>query len=65
VSRSAKGSKGAGYDYWSRRCFGNRGASFGPVAKRITKRKERMRNREIERLALVDPDMVPGRFPGE
>jgi len=62
MSRSTKGSKGPGYDFWSRRS-GVLGK--GPVAKKITKKEERTRTKEIERLALADPESVPGRFPGE
>lgn len=62
---SIKGRKGPGYDFWSRRCFGNSGMVYGHDAKRRTKRKERARDRQIERLAMADPEMVPGRFPGE
>lgn len=65
MSRSRKGGKGCGYDYWGRRCFGNMGMGYGPVAKTITKRKERARNRSIERMAMADPESAPGRFPGE
>jgi len=62
MSRSIRGSKCSGYDFWSRRS-GVLGK--GPVAKRITRKEERTRDKEIERLAMADPDSVPGRFPGE
>ena len=62
MSRSRRGGKGGGYDFWSRRS--GVGGS-GPVSKAITKKQERTRDRQIERMALVDPDQVPGRLPGE
>lgn len=55
-------SKRPGYDFWSRR---SGVMCFGPVAKWISKKMERTRNKKIERQALSDPDNVEGRFPGE
>lgn len=40
MSRTRKGSKGPGYDYWSKRPTKG-GTSPGPNTKRITKRLER------------------------
>ena len=49
MSRTIKGAKGPGYDFWSRRA-GNFGANgFGPIAKHITHRKERTQNKRIVR----------------
>ena len=62
MSRSRKGGKGDGYDFWSRRPGDGH---FGKVAKLITKRSERVIDRQLERLACVDPDSVRGRYPGE
>jgi hypothetical protein len=59
-------SKRGGYDLWSRRSL--RGCSClspGRVGKSITKIRERMRDKEIERKAYIDPDNIEGRFPGE
>ena len=65
MSRSYKKSKPLGFDFWSRRCFGNMCAASGPFSKQVTKKKERTRNKRIERTAVTDPDVVEGRFPGE
>ena len=54
-----------GEDFWSRRCFGSGCMSTGPVSKWITRMKERARTRRLEMLALVDPENVESRFPGE
>ena len=62
MSRTKKGSKGCGYDFWSRRPGDGH---FGPVAKRITKRSERRIDKQMERQALINPDEVRGRIPGE
>ena len=49
MSRTVKGSKGPGYDFWSRRA-GNTGCSgYGPVAKHVTHRKERGQSKRIVR----------------
>lgn len=39
MSRTKKGSKPVGFDFWSKRCFGNTGLGYGKVAKKITKMK--------------------------
>lgn len=54
-----------GEDFWSRRCFGCKCRSVGPIAKWITKIKERARTRRLEAQALADPENVEARFPGE
>lgn len=53
MSRTNKGSKGAGYDFWSRRA-GNESKcnSPGPITKLITHRKERRENDSISREEL-------------
>jgi len=48
MSRTIKGTKGAGYEYWSRRPCKQRFPSPGPVAKRLTHRAERRQGRKIE-----------------
>ncbi len=47
MSRTKKGSKSCGYDYWSKRCFGNMCMGYGKVAKEITHKKERELNKKI------------------
>lgn len=50
MSRSKKGSKSPGYDYWSRRNNGCMTASYGPEIKHQTHKRERAaRRRSIER----------------
>ena len=47
MSRSRKGSKATGYDFWSKRpCSG---LGYGPVVKDITHRVERRINKDIVR----------------
>lgn len=65
MSRTIKKSKGAGYEFWSRRCFGDHCLSSGSIAKNITKRKERQRNRKMVYDALYDPEDYEKRFSGE
>lgn len=50
MSRTIKGSKGPGYDYWSRRA-GNESKcnAPSPFAKKVTHRKERRINDRIAR----------------
>lgn len=49
MSRTRKGSKSCGFDYWSKRCFGNMCMGYGKVAKEITHKKERELNKKIVR----------------
>ena len=65
MSRTKRQSKPSGTDFWSRRCFGCGCLGTGPIAKRITKKAERTRKKRLLRKALVDPQNVEGRFPGE
>jgi len=65
MSRTQKSSKGVGYDFWSRRCFGSGCMGFGKVAKGITKRKERTRDKVMVRKALINHEDFESRFPGE
>ena len=62
MARTKRRTKVPGYDFWSRR---SGVMSFGPVAKWISKKKERTRNKKLERDAMINPDEVEGRFPGE
>lgn len=52
MSRTNKGSKGVGYDYWSKRPCSKNG--HGAVVKDMTHRKERMQNKEIVLKELKD-----------
>lgn len=45
MSRTNKGSKSVGYDYWSKRPCSKLG--YGPIIKDMTHRRERMSNKEI------------------
>ena len=62
MSRTRKGSKPPGYEFWSRRPGP---LHYGPVAKWITKRRERARDRRMEHRVTIDPWDFEGRFPGE
>lgn len=62
MSRSYRGSKGPGYDFWSRR---SGTMSISKRGKTKTKAQERTENKKLERQALRDPDNVRGRFSGE
>lgn len=54
VSRTKRGSKGAGYDYWGRRAeSGNCG--YGPDIKKSTHRKERNRAKKKLREGVEMP----------
>lgn len=44
MSRTQRGSKGAGYDYWSKRPFSGRG--YGPAVKKFCHKAERMQEKE-------------------
>lgn len=50
MSRTIKGSKGPGYDYWSRRANSGKWLTIpGEYTKRITNRRERRKkNQELE-----------------
>lgn len=65
MSRTKRKNKSPGYDFWSRRCFGNGGMGFGKSAKWITKKKERARNKRMCIRSINDPEKFEKRFPGE
>lgn len=44
MSRTERGSKGSGYDYWSRRPFSGRG--YGPAIKKFCHKAERRQEKE-------------------
>lgn len=49
MSRTKKGEKGAGYDYWTKRPYSSSG--YGPVVKKLTKKKERaMTKQQLSRI---------------
>ena len=48
MSRTIKGSKGCGYDYWGRRPYSTN-CGYGPYIKLRTHRKERRINDKIAR----------------
>ena len=51
MSRTIKGSKGPGYDYWSRRPYSGRG--FGPGVKQLCHRAERQAGRRAPAVELA------------
>jgi hypothetical protein len=65
MSRTTRRRKPIGYDFWSRRCFGNMCIGYGPVSKWITKRKERTHEKKNIKQAINDPDNYIGRTPGD
>jgi len=52
MSRTKKGKKPIGYEYWSKRP--NSGSNPGRISKNITKRRERALNRVIEHNAKYE-----------
>lgn len=54
MSRSRKGSKGPGFDYWTTRLGNNGAQGYGPDVKRHTHRLERLRDKKIVRDELKD-----------
>ncbi len=46
MSRTNKGSKGAGYEYWGRRPGNKQGGMPGPITKRKTHRAERRQGKK-------------------
>lgn len=65
MSRTRKGNKSPGEDFWSRRNFGYGSAGYGKIRKTITKRKKRRKDRLMEHKILKDPEDYEKRFPGE
>lgn len=53
MSRTKRGSKGAGYDYWGRRAKSG-DCGYGADVKRITKRIERARSKAKVRIGRFD-----------
>lgn len=54
MSRTKKGSKHVGYDYWSKRPYSKCG--YGASVKDMTHRKERMDSKKIVRDELKNQD---------
>lgn len=52
MSRTKKGAKGAGYEYWSKRP--NSVSPPGRKSKKITHKKERAQNKDITKRELKD-----------
>lgn len=65
MSKTIRKEKSSGYDFWSRRSFGFYCLGYGKIAKWITKKIERRRNREMINRAMKDPEDFEKRFPGE
>ena len=63
MSRTIKGSKGSGYDYWSRRPASGRG--YGPEVKRLCHGIERAQAKEAVRCGLGEAWMPGGPYPAE
>ncbi len=57
MSRSRKGSKGPGYDYWGRRALSGF-CGYGPQIKKETTRRERSR---AKRKIRENPEALPER----
>lgn len=49
MSRSKKGSKGPGYDYWSKRPGSKKFTSPGKFGKKVNKRLERIEDKKLEK----------------
>lgn len=49
MSRTKKGSKGPGYEYWSARPFNAGGGAIGKKAKKRTHKAERAANKKEQR----------------
>jgi hypothetical protein len=65
MSKTKKGSKGPGYDYWSRRP-GNTGSSgFGKTVKKITHAKERMKSKQSLLKEPSEPEYDPREYVPE
>ena len=67
MSRTIRGNKAPGLDFWSRRCFGSCVEGYGPYTKYKTKKRERSREKKIIQDILINEnyDAYEGRFPGE
>jgi len=63
MSKTRKGGKEPGYEFWSRRDSEANGC--GKNTKKITKRKERARQRRMINRIQRDPEDFDKRFSGE
>lgn len=63
MSRTIKGSKGAGYDYWSRRPMSGHG--YGPTVKHICHGIERMQAKDAVRAGLSEAWLPGGPYPAQ
>jgi hypothetical protein len=57
VSRTNKGQKGPGYEYWASRLH-RHGEVPGRITKRLTAKKERRADKELEREAMETPEEI-------
>ena len=62
MSRTRRGSKPLGYDFWSRR---SRALNSGKISKWITNKHERARDRKMVNRAMNNPEDFELRFKGE
>lgn len=56
MSRTIRGSKASGYDFWSRRP--NSGNGFGAIVKRICHRVERLQGRDEVRRQVIEMETI-------
>lgn len=62
MSRTKKGTKGVGHEYWSRRP--SKGISPGPETKKITRKKERAESKKkIEKESSNTNELFVAQFP--
>lgn len=59
MSRSRKGSKGPGYDYWSKRPGTKKASDPGKYAKKINHRLERIEGKNASKDGLKDLQFCP------
>lgn len=57
MSRSRKGSKGPGHEYWSKRPGGLGGGLLGKETKKITHRLERIEGKKLEQVPIDDVEI--------
>jgi len=48
MSRTKRGAKGSGYEYWSRRPYNRHGGLIGPFTKRMTHKAERREGKALD-----------------
>ena len=65
MSRTHRGDKAPGYDFWSRRNKGCKNGGYGKIRKKKTKRSERQLNKLASKRAIEDMYDFDKQFPGE